>query len=146
VGYAHGLSEDELIDGDVTKLQFGKSEFDLVCEFAVSHDIRRPKLVIEEMLRVSDKAIFISDSNTFGSGSRVNRLIKQIINALGLWTLVNLVKTKGKVYQMSESDSVAYSYSVFDNYKQIEEQCNHIHILNTKGGDINPYKTASLVS
>lgn len=143
VGYAHGLSEDELIDGDATRLQFRDSEFDLVCEFAVLHHIRRPKLVIEEMLRVSDKAIFISDSNTFGSGSQLSRLAKQLINGLGLWPLANLIKTKGHGYQMSECDGIAYSYSVFDNYKQIKARCKTIHILNTKNGEINPYKTAS---
>lgn len=148
VGYLHGLSEEELVDGDGTQLQYGTSEFDLVCEFAVLHHIRKPNLIVSEMLRVCDKAIFISDSNTFGSGSPPARAMKQLFNYFGLWPMVNLIKTRGKVYQMSECDGIAYSYSVFNNYKQIKAQCKSVHILNTKSEviDINPYKTSSHVA
>lgn len=98
------------------------------------------------MLRVARKAIFISDSNNFGQGSFISRSIKQLINSVGLWRVADLIKTKGKGYTISEEDGLAYSYSVFDDYKQIEAGCRSIHLLNTKDGQINPYRTAGHVA
>lgn len=146
VGYSKGLSELELIDGDVNKLQFNTGQFDLVCEFGVLLHLRKPEQAVSEMLRVSNKAIFISDSNNFGQGSPTNRAIKQFINFLGLWNIFDLIKTRGKGYTISEGDGLGYSYSVFNNYKQIQEQCKSIHLLNTKDGLVNPYATASHVA
>ncbi len=146
VGYAQGLSEEELIDGDATKLKFGAREFDLVCEFGVLHHIKRPDIAVSEMLRVADKAIFISDSNNFGHGSHASRSIKQIINFFGMWKMADLIKTKGRGFTVSEGDGLAYSYSVFNNYKLIQSRCSNIHLLNTKDGHINFYKTASHVA
>jgi SAM-dependent methyltransferase len=146
VGYLRGLSDKDLIDGDATKLPFGASEFDLVCEFGVLHHVKRPEIAVSEMLRVAGKAIFISDSNNFGQGSGAGRLLKQMINLLGMWELADFIKTRGKGYTVSEGDGLAYSYSVFNNYDQIKAQCKSIHIFNTKDGDINPYRTASHVA
>ena len=146
IGYNNGLSGEELIDGDATKMQFSVHEFDLCCEFGILHHINKPELAISEMLRISYKAIFISDSNNFGQGSLVRRTIKQIINLLGLWNVANIIKTRGKGYTLSEGDGLAYSYSVFNNYRQIQNHCKSIHILNTRDGHINPYRTASHVA
>lgn len=146
VGYSKGLSEDELMDGDGTRLCFGNGEFHLVCEFGVLHHVKKPDLVVAEMLRVSSKAIFISDSNNFGQGSLLARSIKQSINLLGLWKLADLLKTKGRRYFISEGDGLAYSYSVFNNYKQVRDQCRSVHLLNTRDGYIDPYKSASHVA
>ena len=146
IAYSQGISKEELIDGDATKLNFKNSEFDLVCEFGVLHHIKNNKLVVDEMLRVSKKAIFISDNNNLGEGSKVKRSIKQILHALRLWKLVNFIKTKGKGYTLSEGDGLAYSYSVFRNYRQIKYSCKSVHIINTKDADINLYKTAKTIA
>jgi ubiquinone/menaquinone biosynthesis C-methylase UbiE len=146
IGYADGLSKTELIDGDATKIQFFDCEFDLVCEFGVLHHIRKPQVAVSEMLRAARKAIFISDSNNFGQGSLVRRTIKQLVNMVGLWAAVDFLKTKGKGYTFSDGDGIAYSYSVFNNYRQIQESCTSIHILNTQDGDIDPYRTASHIA
>jgi ubiquinone/menaquinone biosynthesis C-methylase UbiE len=146
VAYSHGISEESLIDGDATKLQFNASEFDLVCEFGVLHHIHRPELAVSEMLRVADKAIFISDSNSFGQGGLLKRSIKQLLDFVGLWNLFQLIKTKGKGYTISEGDGLAYSYSVFNNYKQIKAQCNSMHLLNSKDAGVNLYRTASHIA
>src|SRR5262249_42018218 len=69
IGYASGLSRAELIDGNVNKLEFAASAFDLVCEFGVLHHVRRPAAAVAEMLRVARTGIFISDCNNFGQGS-----------------------------------------------------------------------------
>ena len=146
IGYKDGISETDLVDGDALNLQYKTGEFDLVCEYGVLHHIRRPRIVVSEMLRVAKIAVFLSDSNNFGQGSSIARNVKQIINLLGLWRLADFIKTKGKGYTISEGDGLAYSYSVFDNYEQIKQQCKSIHLLNTKDGKINPYKTASHVA
>lgn len=146
IGYSKGLSKNELIDGDATNLGFNNNEFDLVCEFGILHHIKNPDVAVSEMLRVSRKAIFISDSNNFGQGSAMARSIKQIINLFGLWKIVDLIKTRGKGYTISEGDGLGYSYSVFNNYNLIRNQCKSIHLLNTKDGFIDPYKTASHVA
>ena len=146
IGYSKGLSEEDLIDGDATNLQFISGDFDLVCEFGVLHHVKRPEQVVAEMLRVANKAVFISDANNFGQGSVVARSIKQVLNLIGLWKFTDLIKTKGKGYTISEGDGLAYSYSVFDNYKQIRDHCRSVHLLNTKDGFIDPYKTASHVA
>lgn len=145
MGYAKGIPKEELIDGDATNLGFEDGAFDLVCEFAVLHHIKRPDLAVSEMLRVANKAVFISDSNNFGQGSPLVRLIKQLLNSMGLWKIVDFIKTKGKGYTISEGDGLGYSYSVFDNYRQIQEKCKRIHLLNTQDGHFNLYRTASHV-
>ncbi len=146
VGYANGLSADELIDGDATALPFPGQSFDLVCEFAVLHHIKQSERVVAEMLRVSKKAIFISDSNNFGQGSPSVRWVKQALNLLGLWKAADFIKTRGKGYSMTQGDGLFYSYSVFDNYRQIQKDCKIVHVCNTLDGDINPYRTASHVA
>ena len=146
IGYAMGLSNGELIDGDATHLQFKENQFDLVCEFGMLHHVKRPAVVVAEMLRVARKAIFISDANNFGQGSFVVRSFKQLLNSLCLWKVADFIKTKGRGYLLSEEDGLSYSYSVYNNYKQIEMSCKSIHVLNTSCGGINPYRTASCVA
>ena len=146
VGYSQGLSRDDLIEGDATELEFNDRSFDLVCEFGVLHHIHHPERAVSEMLRVARKAIFISDSNNFGQGSSLERMVKQVINALGLWNLVDLMKTRGKGYTLTECDGLAYSYSIFNNYRLIRKHCERIHMLNTGNGNANFYRTAGLVA
>ncbi len=118
--YAQGVSPSELLEGDVLALQFEDGAFDMVREFGVLHHVRTPALAIEEMLRVARKAVFISDSNNFGQGSFLRRSIKQVLDRFGLWPLEDLIKTKGRGYTISDGDGLAYSYSVFNNYTQIQ--------------------------
>lgn len=146
VGHKAGLSGSEIVEGDATHLKYGDNEFDLVCAFGVLHHVKSPKIAVSEMLRVGKKAVFISDSNNFGQGTLFARLIKQFINFLGLWRMADLIKTRGKGYIISEGDGLSYSYSVFNNYKQIRCQCKSVHVLNTMDGQINPYRSAGHVA
>jgi SAM-dependent methyltransferase len=146
VGHLKGLSETELIDGDAMSLKFDEGAFDIVCEFGALHHIPDPAKAVSEMLRVSSKAIFISDDNNFGQGSRISRLAKQAINAVGLWPAADLLKTRGRGYTFSEGDGLAYSYSVFNDYRQIAENCESVHLLGTADSGPNLYRTASHVA
>jgi ubiquinone/menaquinone biosynthesis C-methylase UbiE len=146
VGYSKGLSEAELIDGDAMNLAFDDGAFDLVCEFGALHHIPDPHKAVAEMLRLSRKAIFISDDNNFGQGSTFSRTLKQLINAAGLWPVADLIKTRGKRYTISEGDGLAYSYSVFNDYRQIANSCESVHLLSTVNSGPNLYRTASRVA
>jgi ubiquinone/menaquinone biosynthesis C-methylase UbiE len=142
IGYEKGLLETELLDGDATRLAFPENHFDIVCEFAVLHHVRRPEVVIREMFRVARKAVFISDSNNFGQGSLLTRTIKQALDTVKLWPLADLLKTRGRGYTISEGDGIAYSYSVFNNYDLIRGLSRAVHVVNTLGAGLNPYRTA----
>lgn len=146
IGYAGGLTEDELLAGDATNLRFGARDFDLVSGFGVLHHIRNPELAVAEMLRVADKAVFISDSNNFGQGPPAIRFLKQIIDRLGLWKTAVFLRTGGRGYFFSEGDGLSYSYSVFNNYRQIRAQCRKTHLLSTGGSGVNLYKTATHIA
>jgi ubiquinone/menaquinone biosynthesis C-methylase UbiE len=146
VGHSKGLLDSQLIDGDAMNLAFADGSFDLVCEFGALHHIPVSSQAVSEMLRVSRKAIFISDSNNFGQGTKVSRLIKQAINAVGLWPLADRLKTRGKGYTISEGDGLAYSYSVFNDYRQIREKCQSVHLLNTIDAAPNLYRSAPTVA
>jgi ubiquinone/menaquinone biosynthesis C-methylase UbiE len=146
VGHNSGLSKNELVAGDAMNVDFDDGAFDVVTEFGVLHHVRYPHLVVSEMLRVAKRAVFISDSNNFGHGNFTSRTIKQLLNFLGLWQVADLIKTGGRGYRISAGDGLSYSYSVFNNYKQVKNQCKSVHILNTTSGAINPYRSASHVA
>lgn len=131
VGHDAGLTAEELRDGDVNALAAADGEFDLVCEFAVLHHVPKPSQAVAEILRVARKAIFISDANNFGQGGPAARLLKQTINALGLWRAFDWLRTGGKGYHLSAGDGLFYSYSVFNNYGQIRAACKAVHQFNT---------------
>lgn len=138
VGHANGIPEHLLVEGDATKLDFPDGSFDFVCELGVLHHIPNPRLAVAEMLRVARKGIFISDTNRFGRGSLAGRYAKLIAWRVGLWPMVNWIKTGGRGYDYSEGDGIAYSYSVFDDYGYIQKQCSNVMVLNLdgSGGDL----------
>ena len=140
-GYKKGLSKNELRDGNGYQLSFKTAEFDMVCEFGVLHHVRHPQKIVAEMLRIADKGVFISDSNNFGQGRYIARTVKQLINLIHLWSVYNFIKTKGKVHHISEGDGLFYSYSVYNNFEQINEQCD-VFVTNTSPAAKNLYRTA----
>jgi ubiquinone/menaquinone biosynthesis C-methylase UbiE len=147
IAYAKGVSRTELTAGDARKLEFADASYDVVCAFGVLHHVYEHEKVVREMLRVARRAVFISDSNNFGQGGKVGRAIKQALDAVRLWPLANLVKTRGKGYTITEGDGLAYSYSVFKDYPLIRSHCRHVHVINTtSAGGVNPYRSASHVA
>jgi ubiquinone/menaquinone biosynthesis C-methylase UbiE len=142
-GHKRGIPLDQLIDGDAMALDFSDNEFEMVCEFGALHHIPDPSKAVSEMLRVGQRAIFVSDSNNFGQGPLAFRAIKQILNKIKLWKAYNYFATKGKGYYLSEGDGLFYSYSIFNDYDLIKNSCKSVHMLNTKNSGQNLYKTAS---
>jgi ubiquinone/menaquinone biosynthesis C-methylase UbiE len=145
-GYKKGILRNDLIHGDGKAIDFPEDQYDMVCAFGILHHIDDPQRVIKEMLRVSKYAIFISDANNFGQGSRKQRFLKQAINAMGLWNAFNYIKTRGKRYQISEGDGLFYSYSVYNNFSFIKRNCRSVYLMNTTDAGINPYRSASHIA
>ena len=146
IAYQKGIPHESMVDGDSCSMPFKDGEFDLVCEFACLHHVPDPAKAVSEMLRVSRRAIFISDSNNFGQGSVLLRCLKQTINTFGLWRVANLIKTKGNGYSISDTDGLFYSYSVFDNYRKIRAACKSVHFLNTCDARPNLYRSSPQVA
>ena len=146
IAYQSDLDFSEIRDGDGLALDLKNEEFDIVCEFNTLHHIRYPEIVVSEMLRVAKKAIFIFDINNFAVGGKVSKLMKQSLNAIGLWKFVDFLKTGGKGYRFSEGDGVSYSYSVFNNYDLIKKNCKFVHLLNTSNSGVNLYRSASQIA
>jgi SAM-dependent methyltransferase len=107
---------------DGARLPFRDAAFDVVIATGILHHVRDPDAIVREMIRVSRLAMFISDGNVFGEGSKILRLVKRLIYDLGLWRVAKFVQTLGKGYFVLEGDGVAYSYSVFFSYPLL---CKH---------------------
>ncbi len=132
-GYAKGISPEDLVEGDGYSLPFPDGAFDLVCEFAVLHHVRRPEQMVAEMSRVASRSVAISDCNFMGQGPHVLRYIKVLIFILGLWPVADWIKTRGKRYTYSEGDGIAYSYSVFQSLATLRRLWKTVTLRATSG-------------
>jgi SAM-dependent methyltransferase len=128
------LPRQAFVCGSGERLPFQDGAFDATVAFAVFHHVRSPEPIVQEMMRVSRKAIFISDTNRFGRSGFASRLTKLLLYRLGLWKPAYLLRTLGKGYQWSEGDGVAYSYSVFDSYDLLARWAKTMVLIPTKGG------------
>ena len=73
-------------------------------------------------------------------------LAKERAGCLSLWRVADWVKTAGRGYSVSQGDGIAYSYSVFNDWPEIRRRCRIVHVVNTDGAGINPYRTAAHVA
>jgi SAM-dependent methyltransferase len=146
VAYAQDFPAQHLTDGDALDLPFQDGAFDLVCAFGMLHHIRTPERAVAEMLRVAKRAVFISDCNNFGQGTWAWRTMKQTLHALRLWPVADWIKTRGKGYQITDGDGLAYSYSLFDTYRVVSRACKGVYIFNTVPAGPNPYRSATHVA
>ena len=121
-----------LLQGSGYELPFRDSSIDLVCSFAILHHVRNPNDVVGEMVRVAKKAVLIVDSNRFGQGNFVMRLVKLALYKTRLWPLVNYAKTGGKGYLVTEGDGLAYSYSVYDSFGCLAARAAHLVMMSAE--------------
>ncbi len=128
---SHGLPRERMLEGSGESLTFGDGAFDATMELGVLHHVPDPAKVVAEMLRVSRRAVFISDSNRFGQGRFAWRLMKIAAWKLGVWGVLDFVRTRGKGYTISDEDGLAYSYSVYDSFRQLADWADQIHVLPT---------------
>lgn len=146
VGHQRGLAPEMLVDGDATKLGYPGGSFDLVCAFSTLHHIPVPSEAVGEMLRVASRGIFILDANNLGQGGALARLAKRWIYWLGLWPVAEWIKTRGKGYRDTPGDGIAYTYSVFQSYRQIRAQSKSMHLLGIADSDGDLFRTCPVVA
>ena len=87
------------------------------------------------MLRVGRKVVLIADSNRFGQGSMMARLIKFALYKTGLWRSYWLLRTRGKGYILDEGDGLAYSCSVYDSYDLVAQWADRIVLVPANRGN-----------
>lgn len=133
IGYANGLTREELRDGTALDLQFPDNSWDVVCAFGILHHIADPEAAIREMCRVARHGVFFSDMNNYGCGSLAQRGFAHLLRTFGLWKPFQYVKNGGKYEKYSEGDGIFYSYSLFDSLHTIRKKFPQTHIGNTKG-------------
>lgn len=137
------LGHDGLVRGDGRHLPYGDRAYDVVIETGILHHVKRPEVVVKEMERVANRAIFISDHNIFGQGTVPARMTKWALYKCGLWTLAKLILTKGKGYHISEGDGLAYSYSVYFQYPMLRAWAARTFVipLRSERSSYAPFRT-----
>ena len=146
IGYQHGLTKDQLTDGNALNLQFPDNSWDVVCAFGILHHIAQPSAAIAEMCRVARHGVFFSDLNNYGCGSLPQRLLSQTLRSVNLWRPFQFIKNGGKFEKFSEGDGIHYSYSLFDSLPTIRKKFRQIHLTNTKGDSPDLFRGCSHVS
>ena len=148
-GERRGVPEGLITVGSGADLPYEDKSVDAVFECGVLHHVARPDRVVAEMMRVAKKAVFLSDSNRFGQGrSHSVRLLKLALYKINLWNAARFIHTRGKMYSLSESDGLYYSYSVFDSYNQLANWAEKIWLVPTRGSGakgswLHPLTTSS---
>jgi ubiquinone/menaquinone biosynthesis C-methylase UbiE len=122
-------SGGSLIRATGEALPFADRSFDAVCEFAILRHVERPNCVVQEVLRVARKAVFVCDSNRFGQGSMAARLIKLFVHKAGMSRTFHYLRTGGRGYMITEGDGLAYSYSVYDSLKLIQQWADRVILI-----------------
>jgi ubiquinone/menaquinone biosynthesis C-methylase UbiE len=126
-----GVPKGLIVEGTGYSLPFEDDSFDAVLECGILHHVAEPSRVVNEMMRVAKRAVFLSDSNRFGHGRQAVRMLKLALYKSKLWRAARFIQTKGKMYTISEGDGLAYSYSVFDSYHLLAEWGDTIWLLPT---------------
>jgi ubiquinone/menaquinone biosynthesis C-methylase UbiE len=127
----HGVPEGLIAEGTGYCLPFEDNSVDAAFECGVLHHVAEPSRVVSEMMRVSRRAVFLSDSNRFGQGRRAARLLKLVLYKTRIWRIARFIQTRGKMYSISEGDGLGYSYSVFDSYDQLAVWADRLWPIST---------------
>ena len=112
-------------------LPFADRSFDAVFECGILHHVKEPDQIVREMMRVSRKAVFLSDENRFAHGTTFGRWAKLLLCKTGIFRAAYRLKTLGKGYRFSEGDGLAYSYSVFDSMQVLSEWADRVIVIPT---------------
>jgi SAM-dependent methyltransferase len=133
VAVKRGIPRDCLDNCASEQLPYLDESFDAVVACAVMHHVRDPAKIVAEMLRTARLAVFISDTNIYGQGSKAARIVKLGLARARLLKPFNWVRRGGKPWYESEDDGVAYSYSVFDSLPMITAACNRAFVIPISG-------------
>jgi ubiquinone/menaquinone biosynthesis C-methylase UbiE len=135
-----------LVNGSGMSLPFRSNSFGAVLECGVLHHVREPQRVVNEMMRVAQKAVFLSDSNIFGQGRPILRFLKLALYRAGLWKFVKLIQTGGKGYTVSEGDGLAYSYSVYFQHDRLRDWADRVVAIPLRQQGRMPFSWSAVCS
>lgn len=101
-----------LVKGDATDLPFPDNSFDVSCILGALHHTAQPSRIVTEMIRVTKKAIIVSDEANHVTGG-----IKQLLIAMGLFEpLYRMIfKRKPRTHRRqitSEGDGPTFFFSI----------------------------------
>ena len=125
----NSIPATSITNGFGDALPFADGRFEAAYECGVLHHAKDPNRVVQEMMRVSTKAIFLSDENRFAHGSILSRWGKLLLWKTGLFHGAYRLKTLGKGYRLSEGDGLAYSYSVFDCAEMLSQWADRVILI-----------------
>jgi ubiquinone/menaquinone biosynthesis C-methylase UbiE len=129
---SHAVPADCIVEARGDSLPFPDDSFDAVCELGVLHHVARPDAVVDEMMRVARRAVFLSDENRFAKGGPLRRAAKYTLYRLGLWQLAYRLRHRGRAYHLSEGDGgIAYSYSVYDSLRPLNDWADRTLLVPT---------------
>jgi ubiquinone/menaquinone biosynthesis C-methylase UbiE len=146
IALSKGLSSDEIDLGSAENLPYENNQFNVVTAFGVLHHIENPSLVIQEMVRVSSKYIYISDHNIYGWGSPFTKIAKQSIRNVFGRSYSKYILTGFKGCHDTDYDGIFYPFSIFDYLPLLKKSCNIEFIISTKGAVNNLYNSASHIA
>ncbi len=106
------IPKECLVAGDATNLPFQDNEFDVSCVLGALHHTAQPHRIVTEMIRVTKKAIIVSDEANHFSGG-----IKHLLIVLGLFDPIYrmIFRRKPRTHRrpvMSDSDGPAFNFSI----------------------------------
>jgi ubiquinone/menaquinone biosynthesis C-methylase UbiE len=128
----HGIPA-EWLDITTERLPYRDSAFDVAVATGVLHHVAEPDRLIDEMLRVTRSAVFISDGNKYGNAPAIMSCIKIAARGLGIIRQLEWLRHGGKKYTISTSDGLNYPFSVFDHIERFRDQCQTLLVIPTKG-------------
>jgi ubiquinone/menaquinone biosynthesis C-methylase UbiE len=128
---ANAIPPSCIEEGNGEFLRFADRSIDSAFACGILHHARNPDKIVREMLRVSRKAVFLSDENRFAHGSIFARWAKLALCKAGIFRTAYRLKTLGKGYRSSEGDGVAYSYSVYDSIDEISRWADRVFVIPT---------------
>jgi ubiquinone/menaquinone biosynthesis C-methylase UbiE len=131
IGEESGVGE--YVAGVGEALPFADGEFDAVMATGVMHHIADPRPAVVEMCRVASRAVMISDTNRYGSGTRFQRAVKMAVYRAGLGRTFERARTGGKGYLMLDGDGQHFPYSVYDQIDLLATFGDRVFMIPTKG-------------
>jgi ubiquinone/menaquinone biosynthesis C-methylase UbiE len=106
------IPKECFIVGDATNLPFQDNSFDVSCILGALHHTAQPRRIVTEMVRVTKKAIIVSDQANNLSGG-----IKHLLISLGLFDPIYrlIFRRKPRTHRrqgMSDSDGPTFDFSI----------------------------------
>jgi len=140
---ARKLPHAALTKGAGERLPYVDGGFDLVVASGVLHHVREPRRCIDEMVRVSSRAVLISDHNNFAFGSGLARRLRLGLHAAGLLRAFCFIKQGFRSQGYSADDGWWYPYSLLNDYGPLRRAAARLFVIPTR--NVNTSATGNML-